>query len=164
MTTTPGPATASSAATPPGPAGPATASSAATPPGPAGPRRQARERALSLLYEADVKETTPAEVLAGLPVEPDPFAVELVEGVGEHGEEVDHWLRRYARDWAVERMPAIDRALLRIGVFELLHRPDVPTGVVLSEAVELAARYSTEDSGRFVNGVLAGIADQVRPT
>ena len=151
MTTNPGPAARSAAA-----------SSAATPPGPAGPRRQARERALSLLYEADVKETTPAAVLAGLPVEPDPFAVELVEGVGEHGEEVDRWLRRYARDWAVERMPAIDRALLRIGVFELLHRPDVPTGVVLSEAVELAARYSTEDSGRFVNGVLARIADQVR--
>ncbi|HEX2042681.1 MAG TPA: transcription antitermination factor NusB, partial [Acidimicrobiales bacterium] len=68
------------------------------------------------------------------------------------------------RDWAVERMPAIDRALLRMGVFELLHRPDVPTGVVLSEAVELAARYSTEDSGRFVNGVLARIAEEVRPS
>ncbi len=134
------------------------------PPGaPARPRRQARERALSLLYEADVKGTTPAEVLAGLPVDPDRFAVELVEGVGGHAEEVDGWLRRYAHDWAVERMPAIDRALLRMGVFELLHRPDVPTGVVLSEAVELAARYSTEDSGRFVNGVLARIADEVRP-
>lgn len=129
----------------------------------AGPRRQARERALSLLYEAEVKETTPGAVLAGLPVEPDQFAVELVEGVGEHGEEVDRWLRRFARDWAVERMPALDRALLRIGVFELLHRPDVPTPVVLSEAVELATRYSTEDSGRFVNGVLARIADEVRP-
>ncbi len=129
---------------------------------PARPRRQARERALSLLYEAEVKGTTPADVLAGLPMEPDRFAVELVEGVGEHGEEVDGWLRRYARDWAVERMPTLDRALLRMGVFELLHRPDVPTGVVLSEAVELATRYSTEDSGRFVNGVLARIADEVR--
>ncbi|HEX2272463.1 MAG TPA: transcription antitermination factor NusB [Acidimicrobiales bacterium] len=142
--------------TPTGPAARSTAKSA-------GPRRQARERALTLLYEAEAKETTPAEVLAALPMEPDRFAVELVTGVAEHGEEVDRWLRRFARDWAVERMPAIDRALLRIAVFELLHRPDVPTGVVLSEAVELATRYSTEDSGRFVNGVLARIADEVRP-
>ncbi|HEX2024256.1 MAG TPA: transcription antitermination factor NusB, partial [Acidimicrobiales bacterium] len=127
--------------TPPGPAGRSPA--AAAPAGPAGPRRQARERALSLLYEAEVKETTPADVLAALPLEPDRFAVDLVTGVAEHAQEVDGWLRRYARDWAVERMPAIDRALLRMGVFELLHRPDVPTGVVLSEAVELAARYST---------------------
>ena len=134
------------------------------PPGPsAGPRRQARERALSLLYEAEVKGVEPEDVLGSLPVEPDRFAVELVAGVGAHGEEVDQWLRRFARDWAVERMPAIDRALLRIGVFELLHRPDVPPGVVLSEAVELAVRYSTEDSGRFVNGLLARIADEVRP-
>ena len=140
-----------------------TSAGSPTPGAPARPRRQARERALSLLYEADVKGAAPAEVLAGLPVEPDRFAVELVAGVGEHGDEVDGWLRRYARDWAVERMPALDRALLRMGVFELLHRPDVPTGVVLSEAVELAARYSTEDSGRFVNGVLARIADEVRP-
>jgi N utilization substance protein B len=148
--------------TPPGPAGRSPA--AAAPAGPAGPRRQARERALSLLYEAEVKETTPADVLAALPLEPDRFAVDLVTGVAEHAQEVDGWLRRYARDWAVERMPAIDRALLRMGVFELLHRPDVPTGVVLSEAVELAARYSTEDSGRFVNGVLARIAEEVRPS
>ena len=129
----------------------------------AGPRRQARERALSLLYEAEVKDTTPDRVLAELPVEPDRFAVDLVVGVSEHAGEVDELLRRFARDWTVERMPAVDRTLLRIGVYELLHRPDVPTGVVLSEAVELATRYSTEDSGRFVNGLLARIADEVRP-
>jgi transcription antitermination protein NusB len=140
--------------------------SASGPPPPAVPtlrtRRQARERAFSLLYEAEVKGVSPDDVLAGLPVEPDRFATELVAGVGAHGEEIDRWLRRFARDWAVERMPAIDRALLRIGVFELLHRPDVPTPVVISEAVELASRFSTEDSGRFVNGLLARIAEEVR--
>ncbi len=106
----------------------------------------------------------PSEVLASLPLEPAPFAADLVVGVGEHGEQVDGYIRRFAKGWALERMPAIDRALLRIGVFELLHRPDVPTGAILSEAVELASRYSTEESGRFVNGVLAHIAREVRPT
>lgn len=137
--------------------------SPASPPGPAGPRRQARERALSLLYEAEAKQTTPERILAELPVEPDGFAVDLVVGVSEHSEQVDELLRRFARDWTVERMPTVDRTLLRIAVYELLHRPDVPTAVVLSEAVELATRYSTEDSGRFVNGLLARIADEVRP-
>ncbi|HEX2192504.1 MAG TPA: transcription antitermination factor NusB [Acidimicrobiales bacterium] len=136
------------------------------PPPPAVPslrtRRQARERALSLLYEAEVKGVSPGVVLSGLPVEPDRFAAELVAGVGDHAEEVDGWLRRYARDWAVERMPALDRTLLRIGVYELLHRPEIPTAVVISEAVELASRFSTEDSGRFVNGLLARIAEEVR--
>ncbi|MDQ3978455.1 MAG: transcription antitermination factor NusB [Actinomycetota bacterium] len=127
-------------------------------------RRQARERALSLLYEAEAKGVPPSEVLASLPLEPAPFAADLVVGVGEHGEQVDGYIRRFAKGWALERMPAIDRALLRIGVFELLHRPDVPTGAILSEAVELASRYSTEESGRFVNGVLAHIAREVRPT
>ncbi|MEA2932127.1 MAG: transcription antitermination protein NusB [Actinomycetota bacterium] len=125
-------------------------------------RRQARERALSLLYEAETKGVTPAEVLAELPVEPAEFASDLVLGVGDHQDEVDGWIVRFARDWALERMPALDRALLRMGVYELVHRPDVPTGAVISEAVELAQRYSTDDSSRFVNGVLAAIALEVR--
>src|SRR5688500_471801 len=94
----------------------------------AGSRRQARERALSLLYEAESKDVTPAAVLASLPVEPAEFAADLVGGVGEHIDELDKWITNYARDWTIDRMPALDRALLRIGVFELLHRPDVPTG------------------------------------
>jgi N utilization substance protein B len=126
-------------------------------------RRQARERALSLLYEAETKGVTPGEVLAELPVEPAEFASDLVLGVGDHQDEVDGWIVRFARDWALERMPALDRALLRMGVYELVHRPDVPTGAVISEAVDLAQRYSTDDSSRFVNGVLAAIALEVRP-
>ncbi len=128
-----------------------------------GSRREARERALALLYEAEVKDRPVADVLAELPVAPEPFAVELVTGVDEHRAELDALLTRFARDWPLARMPALDRAVLRMGCFELCHRPDVPTGAVLSEAVELASAYSTDDSGRFVNGVLSAIATEVRP-
>src|SRR5947209_10199554 len=143
-------------------AGAAEGQAAAAVPG-APSRRQARERALSLLYESDMKGVAPADVLAALPVAPAPFAADVVAGVGQHADEVDGYIRRFARGWALERMPALDRALLRMAVYELVHRPDVPTGAVLSEAVDLASRYSTEESGRFVNGVLAQIAKEVRP-
>jgi transcription antitermination protein NusB len=127
-----------------------------------GSRREARERALALLYEAESKSIAPAEVLDGLPVPAEPFAVELVTGVGEHLDEIDATIRAYSQGWSLERMPAIDRALLRIGVFELLHRPDVPTGVVIAEAVGLAKAFSTEESSRFVNGMLSAIAASER--
>lgn len=128
-----------------------------------GSRRAARERALALLYEADTKDASVADVLADLPVAPDPYAVELALGVDAHRTEIDPYLSRFARDWTIERMPMIDRAILRMGVFELLYEPDVPVAVVISEAVELAKRYSTDESGRFVNGMLARIAEEVRP-
>jgi N utilization substance protein B len=127
-----------------------------------GSRREARERALSLLYEAETKDCPPGDVLAGLPVPPDPFAGDLVAGVGDHLGDLDERIRRFARGWALERMPVVDRTLLRMAVYELEHRPDVPTGVIISEAVELAKRYSTDDSGRFVNGMLSSIAEEVR--
>ena len=129
----------------------------------AGSRRQARERALSLLYECEARSMAAADVLAELPVPPDRFASEIVLGVSEHQEELDGLIRRYSHGWSLERMPAVDRNLLRMGIFELLHRPDVPTGAAISEAVELARRYSTEESGRFVNGMLAHIATEFRP-
>ena len=128
-----------------------------------GTRRQARELALSLLYEADTKSTSPSVVLDEFPIEPDPFAADIVSGVAKHNEEVDGYIRRFAKDWSLERMPVVDRNLLRIGVYELVHRPDVPTAAVISEAVELARRYSTEESGRFINGMLGRISDEVRP-
>ena len=127
-----------------------------------GSRREARERALSLLYEADAKNITAAAVLAEQPVPPDAFAAELVAGVGASEERLDELIGRYAVDWAVDRMPVLDRTLLRIAVFELLERPDVPTGAVISEAVELAKIYSTDESGRFVNGVLGSVAAELR--
>jgi N utilization substance protein B len=128
-----------------------------------GSRREARERALSLLYEADAKACPPDDVLAGLPVPPDPFAGDLVAGVGAHLGDIDERIRRFSRGWTLERMPVVDRTVLRMAIYELLHRPDVPTAAVISEAVELAKRYSTDDSGRFVNGMLSAIAEEVRP-
>ena len=128
-----------------------------------GSRREARERALSLLYEAEAKGEAPERVLSSLPLAPEPFAADLVSGVGDHRDEVDGLIRRFAKGWSLERMPAIDRTLLRIGTYELGHRADVPTGAVISEAVELAKRYSTDDSGKFVNGLLARIAKELRP-
>jgi transcription antitermination protein NusB len=125
-------------------------------------RREARERALALLYEAEAKGVAPAELIASLPVAPDPFAVELVTGVGDTMEELDKHIGAVAKGWTVARMPAIDRALLRVGCYELLHSPDTPTAVVINEAVELAGRFSTDDSGRFVNGVLSKLATDLR--
>jgi len=127
-----------------------------------GPRREARERALGLLYEAEAKSLSPASLLEELPVAPDPYAAEIVRGVGARAAEIDALIGRHAVEWSVARMPAVDRALLRMAVFELLARADVPTAVVVNEAVELAKQYSTEDSGRFVNGVLGAVAAEVR--
>ncbi len=125
-------------------------------------RRAARERALGLLYEAETKGLTGAEVLADLPVAADDFAAALVRAVDEHRSRIDDLLTRFAKGWTLSRMPALDRAALRMGSAELLARPDVPTGVVLAETVELASRFSTDGSGRFVNGLLARIAEEVR--
>jgi transcription antitermination protein NusB len=126
-------------------------------------RREARERALELCYEADIRGSDGAAVIADLPVEPDPYAVELVRGIDEHREALDEQIGRYAQRWTIARMPVIDRNLLRIGAYELAHHGEVPTGVVISEAVELAKAYSTPDSGRFVNGLLARLATVLRP-
>lgn len=128
-----------------------------------GSRREARERALSLLYEAEVKDLAPAALLADLPLQPEPFVADLVEGVGANQARIDELIGRFAIDWTLERMPAVDRNLLRLAVYELLERRDVPLGAVISEAVELAKRFSTDESGRFVNGVLSSVAAEVRP-
>ena len=119
-----------------------------------GTRRDARERALELLYEADAKGVTPDDVVAELPVEPDAYAVDIVHGVHVHGEEIDALIRRFAKGWTLERMPVIDRTLLRMAIYELGHRPDVSTATVINEAVELAKRFGTRQSAQFVNGIL----------
>ena len=125
-------------------------------------RSDARERALYLLYEADSKGLTPADVLDLQVLEPDALTQELVRGVGEHGERLDVLIAETATGWTLERMPVIDLNVLRLGAFELAERPDVPTAVVLDEAVSLVKQFSTDDSGRFVNGVLAALVDQLR--
>ncbi|MFM7270819.1 MAG: transcription antitermination factor NusB [Actinomycetes bacterium] len=128
------------------------------------PRRESRERALGLCYEGEVRELPPAAVLANLPVAPDPYAVRLLEGVHEHRDAIDAHLTAFSEHWTVERMPVVDRCILRIAAYELGYEPEVPTAVAISEAVELAKQYSTKDSGRFVNGLLARVATEVRPS
>jgi N utilization substance protein B len=118
---------------------------------------------LSLLYEADAKGWTPVAVLEDQVLPPEDFVADIVTGVGTYQAEAEELIRRYSKGWSLERMPVIDRTLLRMAIYELVHRPDVPTGAVISEAVELAKRYSTDDSGKFVNGMLARIAEEVRP-
>jgi N utilization substance protein B len=128
-----------------------------------GNRRQARERALSLLYEADAKGAAPTEVIAELPVPAEPFVVDIVEGVEANLDRLDKLIAAHAIGWTLDRMAVIDRTLLRMAAYELVERPDVPVGAIVSEAVELAKRFSTEDSGRFVNGILSAISAEVRP-
>ena len=115
-----------------------------------------------LLYESEAKSVDPSVLVRDLPVEPDAYTLALVQGVEANFALIDDQIGRHAIGWALERMPAVDRAILRVATFELLGRPDVPTAVVLSEAVELAGEYSTEESGRFVNGVLAAVALDLR--
>ncbi len=126
-------------------------------------RTDARERALVLLYEAETKGIAPRAVLAAQIAEPDPLTVELCIGVEDHQSEIDGLISTHAKGWTLARMPAIDRGVLRIAIYELGHRPDVPTAVVIDEAVELVKRFSTDDSGRFVNGMLSAIVTKYRP-
>ena len=126
-----------------------------------GSRREARRTAIEILYQADVTGTDPSDVLEGwLAADrtvPD-FARELVVGTAGALVEVDDVLAAHAVDWTVERMAALDRTILRLAIFELLHRPDVPHGAAISEAVDAAGELSADESRRFVNGILGKIA------
>lgn len=126
-------------------------------------RSDAREQAVMLLYEAEQRGVA-ASVLAS---EREIFAAEVVRGLidGVEGtiEDLDEAIVGNARGWALDRMPALDRAILRLAIYELKSRPEVPVAVVIDEAVELAKRFSTDDSGRFVNGILATLARSLRP-
>ena len=124
--------------------------------------RGARERALGLLYEAEAREIDLLDLLSGQDLPPTPLTAELIEGVAGHRSAIDGLLEAVAVDWSVPRMAPVDRAILRLAVYELAHRREVPTAVILNEAVELAQLYSTAASGRFVNGILATIARHVR--
>lgn len=117
---------------------------------------EAREAALTVLYEADQRRSDPD---AAVLIEP---ARALVEGVWEERAALDDAIGAASRRWRVERMPPVDRNLLRIALWELRHRDDTPTAVVIAEAVKLAKRFSTERSGGFVNGVLARLASEER--
>lgn len=132
-------------------------------------RSKARKRALDVLFEADQRGVDVLGLLADRVREPGTeaalpqYAVDLVEGVVAHRAEIDELLATYAQGWVVERMPAVDRAALRIGTWELLHNDDVPDAVAVDEAVELVRALSTDESPSFVNGVLGRIL-QLKPT
>lgn len=116
----------------------------------------ARERALLRLYEADQREVDDADYGDGR-------AGRLTAGVRAEQAELDAAIEAASTNWRISRMPPVDRAILRIGLYELRHHPDTAIGTIIDEAVELAKRYSTHASGRFVNGVLAELARQERP-
>lgn len=121
-------------------------------------RHKARRRALDLLFEAEQRRMEPVALIAErLPVAEPPipeYSVTLVEGVTANRERIDEALATYAQGWALDRMPAVDRALLRVSTYELVWEDDVPDPVVIDEAVELAKELSTDESPRFVNGLL----------
>jgi N utilization substance protein B len=124
-------------------------------------RREERRLAIDILYQADVTDAAPADVLvawhdAGRDVPS--FTAHLVDGVSARQPDIDLLLETHAEGWSVARMAALDLTILRVGVYELLWDDDVPTSVAISEAVEAAAELSAEDAKRFVNGVLARIA------
>jgi transcription antitermination protein NusB len=128
-----------------------------------GSRSKARKRALDILFESEARGEDPQEVLArriaGADAPPvSEFAQSLVEGVIAHRDGIDEVIGSYARGWTMARMPAVDRMILRIGVYEILHSEDVPDPVAIDEAIDLARELSTDDSPRFVNGVLAGVS------
>ena len=130
-------------------------------------RTKARKRALDILFSADVRGDEVAVALAAeakrAASEPAReaswlYAREVVDGIIDHRDEIDELITTHSRDWKLQRMPAVDRALLRIGVWEILFNAEVPTAVAIDEAVELAKEFSTDDSGAFVHGVLARVS------
>lgn len=136
---------------------------------------------MDVLYQAEIREQLPSDALSQLRKQgwtvtlPDPseadgsapgegviaYTTVLVEGVEAHSAEIDELIDRFADRWAIARMPVVDKNLLRLGIFELLWVSDVPTAVVINEAVEMAKSFSTDDSGRFVNGILGRAADEL---
>jgi N utilization substance protein B len=133
-------------------------------PGPdTAPRHQQRERALSLLYEAELKGEDPVTVADALVVPPDPYVRTLLAQSVATKEEAEQRIAAAAVGWPLDRMAVIDRLVLRLAVAELLDPGGPPSAVVIDEAVELAKTYSTDESGRFVNGILAAITPDLRP-
>jgi transcription antitermination protein NusB len=130
-------------------------------------RSKARKRALDVLFEAEIRGEPVLDLLRlrteqAMPPVP-AYAGELVRGVHEHSEKIDALLTEHAHGWSLDRMPAVDRNILRIGAYELLWRDDVPDSVAISEAVVLASQLSTDDSSSFVNGLLARLLE-LKPT
>jgi N utilization substance protein B len=134
-----------------------------------GARTKARKRALDVLFEAEQRQLDPVRLLAQRITEPGTeaalpqYSVEIVEGVLAQQDRIDELLATHAHGWTLDRMPAVDRGLLRIGTWEVLYNDDVPDAVAVDEAVELARSLSTDDSPTFINGLLGRIVD-LKPT
>jgi N utilization substance protein B len=130
-------------------------------------RTKARKRALDLLYGADVRGESINGALAAeqARADADPkrasswgYARDIVVGITEHGDEIDELIETYSQGWTLARMPTVDRAIVRIGLWEILFNESIPDGVAIAEAVEAAGLLSTEDSAGFINGLLARVA------
>ncbi|GAA1736389.1 transcription antitermination factor NusB [Isoptericola hypogeus] len=134
-----------------------------------GARTKARKRAVDILFEAEQRGVDPQVLLADRVIEPHTeaavpqYTVDLVEGVVQQRERIDELLATYSHGWTVERMPAVDRALLRVGTWELLYNDEVPDAVAVDEAVDLAGQLSTDESPSFVNGLLGRLME-IKPT
>lgn len=129
-------------------------------------RSKARKRAIDAIYAADLRKESPETLLAATQLQTMDrqnqdaifsYAREIVAGVIEHHSEIDDLLETYSEGWSIERMPNVDRAILRVGIWEILYT-DTPNGVVVNEAVDVAKEYSTEESGGFINGLLSRVA------
>lgn len=124
-------------------------------------RSRQRRYALRILFEIDINESSIDEVLEGKSSvgeeAPGDFTLSIVRGVEEHRPELDRVISEYAEGWDLERMPLVDRNILRMSLYELFYMDDIPPGATIDEAVELAKSFSTEDSGKFVNGVLGRV-------
>ncbi|MET3920629.1 transcription antitermination factor NusB [Arthrobacter sp. UYEF20] len=130
-------------------------------------RGKARNRALEVLFEAEQRSVSAFDVLKSRREQTDqivnPYTLEIVEGVVSHQLAIDEFLETYSQGWTLERMPSVDRIILRIGTWELLYNDDVPDGVAVSEAVALAKTLSTDESPSFINGLL-GRLQQLKPS
>ena len=125
-------------------------------------RSTARERAVDFLYEAESRNIKVEEVINAQILGVDDLVILLSKGTESKRQETDDLISEFSHTWTIQRIPAVDRNILRLAIYELLERSDVPVAVVINEAVELAKRFSTEESSKYVNGVLSAIAKRVR--
>lgn len=128
-------------------------------------RRKAREHALQILFQLDVRKDKPSAAILkhfwaeyNSDDEIKAFAEEIVKGTYKHLSEIDDLIRKCAKNWSLDRMAVVDRNVLRLAVYEILHRMDIPTSVTINEAIEIAKKYGTDESGAFVNGILDRVA------
>lgn len=130
-------------------------------------RSKARRRALDVLFEAEQRSVSPLEALRARRENTDTiinvYSVDIIEGVMAHSAQIDEFLSTYSQGWPLDRMPAVDRMILRVGTWELLYNDDIPDAVAVSEAVQLATMLSTDESPAFINGLL-GRLQQLKPT